>query len=220
MAPGASAAPGSIDPSFGISKGHSLVGSAPAVDPSTRFGAISALPNGATISAQWAGGRSILVKRLPDGRLDPGYGRSGSVMPPLLKRRDTGIVDIAIRGRWTIVLSSIELDKDTWLLVQRRNNGNGALDRSFGKKGTAKVRVSTWIPKYAGDGFTPVGPTLDARGRIYLAGSISWSNGPGLIVRLGPNGSLDRDYADHGAVVSNSGKCRSVDDLEATSIGV
>lgn len=163
-----------------------------------------------------AGG--YVVRYLPDGQLDSGFGREGIARffpdAPLFAR--TTALQQLPDGK-LLVLADL-----SGPLFLTRLDRDGQVDRSFGFEGTV-----TATPKAAGDrnseGFSPGGLAVEASGRIVVAGTLNGHNGgcyrptarpplptpgcfPGTSDRLGiarylPSGAADCSFGHRGVVL-------------------
>jgi uncharacterized delta-60 repeat protein len=148
--------------------------------------------NGGRVVTQWKGGNSassvaiqpdgkilvvaagIVLRYLPDGRLDPTFGDAGAL--------------VASAGH--IVLQSDGKILLAYLARLTRYLPDWRLDPSFGSAGTTTVN--------AGRNFRPGAPVLQPDGRIVLGGSSVAADGQRrfTVARCNPDGTLDSSFGD------------------------
>lgn len=150
-----------------------------------------------------AGGRTsdalVVLRALPDGTLDPGFGTGGmasiavggSVLAPTTAM---GLGSIALAPDGSIVVSSFALllDARTQVELVARLTPGGALDPSFGEGGV--VIGDTTVPEGAVANAVAVQPD----GRIVVAAR-------NHVDRLLPDGSLDPSFASGGRLATTLG---------------
>jgi uncharacterized delta-60 repeat protein len=151
--------------------------------------------------ADWSHGtpKGMLARFQPDGRLDPGFGDAGQAViggtapySPLAVQADGKIVAGGGGGE----------GGDAFALA--RYTSDGRLDTSFGSGGTV-------LPSFGPpDADSPSAAVIQDDGKIVAAGSHSPAiNGDPthdflVLVRLTPNGQLDKAFGAGGKVVSKS----------------
>jgi len=197
IAAGSAGPDGGLDPGFGAGgivaereplPSRSTVG-AVAVDGQGRVllagttdaGTTDYLPNG------------TLVRTLPDGRLDPGFGAG------------RGYVEIPIEG------SDVAVDDQERAVVLDRNGrwltrveAGGAIDPSFGEAGIVLPAAVLGLPRL---GFGSVA-ALPGGGTL-IAGSLVIAGIPRMaVVRLRADGSVDRSFGSDGVAVNGFGRGR------------
>jgi uncharacterized delta-60 repeat protein len=123
-------------------------------------------------------GRGVLVRYLPDGRLDSGFGDEGFVETPV----DGGVIVVQRDGK--VLLA------DARSIV--RCLPDGRLDPDFGRAGI----VTQVVTKKTGTG---TALALQRDGRILAAG---WTGGQGrlTVVRYNADGSLDTSFGEPDSV--------------------
>jgi len=160
---------GALNPGFGFA-GFRAIGyqSAP-VATVTRSGKIVLL--GAPEK-----GAQLVLRLLPDGAADPGFGRIGRLQIILPKRAAFAAVTADSRGRLLFAgriskrvskSKNNRLTRSTFFLA--RMNPEGNFDRSFGRHGSVRTGFGGPSSSFA----TQV--MLDAQGRIVVGGGISTS---------------------------------------------
>ncbi len=139
--------------------------------------------------------KSGLVRYLPDGSLDQSFGHEGMAVTAFGKRvsiegagversADGGYLVAATRNTGTT-------EEPAYTVVTYRYSPTGKLDTTYGAKGLAVLDLGT--PAIARS------TTTDKDGALLIAVSMAAGQGEtGGIVRVAPNGSLDRLYGDHG----------------------
>ena len=134
---------------------------------------------------------SLVLRLLPDGRLDPSFSGDGRAKPRARRFADSaGGVATDQRGR--ILLSA----SNDYTVARLRDDG--AVDSSFGHHGRAR-----FAPFAAGPFTGPAGIILDGQGRPIIAGTASYlpSKGPERryfgFVRTTMNGQIDPAFGRH-----------------------
>jgi uncharacterized delta-60 repeat protein len=158
---------GNLDPGFGFA-GFRAIGypSAPVatVAPSGKIVLLGAKENGG----------QLVIRLLPNGAADPGFGRTGRIRLVGPKHAALAAVAVDRRGRLLFAGRSSKrvskkkknpLSRSTFLLA--RMNPEGSIDRSFGHKGSVKTGFGGPSSSFA----TQV--MVDTRGRIVVGGGIS-----------------------------------------------
>lgn len=172
--------------------------------------AAATLPDGRILVAGQRGGAPFVLRLLPDGALDAGFGVGGFVTPSLLNARLLRINDLAVdaAGR-VLALGSVLAagDPPTAHPVVLRLLSDGALDRGFDGDG---VRV---LREVAGLG---AALAIDAAGRVVLV-----ANGADgyALAALDATGRLDPAFGDGGVSAIPIGAGAIATDLAARGDG-
>lgn len=162
----------------------------------------------------------FLARLLPDGRLDPAFGRRG-VSHPFPGIRQAFGVRLADDGRGRLVVVSsavasgtIDEESDTrdldWMIA--RVGRDGRPDREFGRRGVAMIDIG----REHRDDLDGVDGVRVVRGRITVTGSSGDSRL--AAVRLRGDGALDRGYGAGGRAFgprSREGYATAVDERGA-----
>jgi uncharacterized delta-60 repeat protein len=203
---------GSLDTTFG-GDGRVQVGFGP---PGSRYlqGKTLTLESDGAISVGgWAEGccppRFAVARLLPDGSLDPSFGRNGHVTVAF--HGDALMMDMASGPGGSLVGAGLDTNVGTGIV---RLTDEGALDAFFGRAG--RVTISFGGYSYA------EAVAVDDVGRVVVCGISSYPTRPARIAvaRLLPDGSLDPAFAGDGKLtigMSNGASCR---DLEVDGAGV
>jgi uncharacterized delta-60 repeat protein len=198
--------PGTLDPTFGR---HGMFFSAPTPTFSqSEITGIARLADGKLLvagkreSGEALSAVGVLTRRLPDGSIDPTFGKGGYVEgsnpdfsgvegpePSGLAEPVFGGIVVDSAGR---ILIGVSGGKCVTARVQRLLP-DGRVDKSFGGKCGAKVPL------------TIDHLTLDGSGNVLVGGLAELGTSPkGLpnptsrVVRLGPDGGLDTSYGEQG----------------------
>jgi uncharacterized delta-60 repeat protein len=141
----------------------------------------------------------VLTGFSPEGNLDPGFGFAGF---RAVGYKSAPVAAVAPSGK-IVLLGAKEKDKQ----LITRLLPNGASDPGFGRTG----RVQLIVPKHAA--LAAVG--VDGRGRLLLAGRVSRRvskkkknpllRSTFLLVRMNPEGSVDRSFGHKGSVRTGFG---------------
>ena len=204
-APGALAAAGDLDSSFG-SSGFTRLGAGSALN------AVAAEPDGSSIAAGSAGASTLIVKLTPSGHLDSSFGSGGaaSVGAGVLRA-------VAIQPDGKIVVagddcSSPSISCATGGIVVARVNANGARDSSFGSGGVIHTLPS-------GRAF---GVAAGPDGTIAVAGDVRGAVDGfrrGALLRLTSSGGADSSFGSGGAQVLDLGQDTAAKSVAAQADG-
>src|SRR5690606_17419928 len=129
-----------------------------------------------TGTGRWGGSISSLARYLPDGTLDDTFGAGGLVSSPVH-------VGIALQGDKIVTVGADGL---------ARHLADGTLDTSFGQSGISR-------PPYKPAVDRALALALMPDGSIVLGGAAGII-GPGALVRLQPDGSIDSSFGVGGRV--------------------
>ena len=132
--------------------------------------------------------------------LDTAFGQGGSVCVDFFGQDDlVGGVAVQPDGKIVVAATAEQSDGNTTVIAVARLNPDGSLDASFGNGGKASAQAG------AGAGARAV--TIDAQGRIVVAGSAATAGGAGdfAVVRFLPDGSLDNTFAGDGSATVDLG---------------
>jgi uncharacterized delta-60 repeat protein len=145
-------------------------------------------PNGKIVVAGTdSGERFAVVRYLPDGTLDPGFGIDGIVRTDLTTGDDIGF-DVVIQpdGRIVVAGTAQMSSAGSRFAVVRYRRGGG-LDRGFGEGGASLGERGTIVRSVA----------LRSDGGIVVTGYDEWGL---LLARVRPNGRLDGSFGRGGIV--------------------
>ncbi len=210
-APASALDPGSLDPSFGAG-GTVATPIGDGGPESTAATTVAVAPDGRIVVGGWAraGGRDAfaLARYLPDGRLDPEFGNSGTVVAQLgvWTQRGEG-------GYLASKVSALVLEADGGVVAV------GSASRSDAYSGVGVLRLDPagremWrvvhqlgVPQSKGSEARAVVRQPD--GRLVITGAATsepdqWTPGYGynhVVARLLGDGSLDRSFAGTGFVL-------------------
>lgn len=179
-------ADGSFDPSFGAGGFVEMPWSDVVVGPDGRI-----------IVAGYGRSSVPVARLLPDGEVDPGFGQAGEVKVHLGTDREVEAHGIAIAPDGRIVISGKfeERSRPAWRSRNRpamaRLRSDGSLDPSFGGDGTIEPEIREPPPAFGPVAFAPDGSIVAI---VYAGQGARWSR----LVRIEPDGSLDRSFGDHG----------------------
>jgi len=161
---------GTLDPAFGHGGGTV----AESVPGSAEFGdSLALMPDGRIVVGAYAGAEphngnapstAVVVRLLPNGRLDPGFGRGGYVVLSGVGGFAPSPVPFDERSSITPVRVKVLLTGDGRILVLGsslvRLDSHGSLDPTLGSSGTARLP----------SGFTAAGMALAPDGSIAVVG--------------------------------------------------
>jgi uncharacterized delta-60 repeat protein len=178
---------GEIDPSFGAGLGYVLAGPA-----SSELGAMVMDRNGNVILGGSSAGAPIVIRLLPDGSPDPGFGAGGAVHAAAfgVSGRVTGLL---VRPTGTLTLTAASgLAAFTAVRLQV----NGAPDATFGGTGVVTVPLGPGSGPGIGAAAVRSGPGDST----LIAGTDVGPNGAprGAVIRLRPEGTLDTRFGNRG----------------------
>lgn len=181
---------GAPDASFG-SNGRVTIPTGGRCDP---LESVVVLPDGKLLAGGYSGGSMLLVRTLPDGRLDPAYGVGGIV------RAHVGGGGNEIQR---LILASdgavLAFGSDGADFVIARFRTDGTLDPSFGVAGAFFV-------DFGGTADYAYAAAVDPQGRVVVAGANVHDM---LVARLGAVArflQLDAPVVDEGNVITLSGQ--------------
>lgn len=183
---------GSVDGSFAGGKAIQLD-----VSKEDRAYAVALQPDGKIVVAGVALGNFLVLRFLPDGDLDSGFGDGGGVLTDFGRTEDRAF-GIAIQSDGKIVAAgrtSVTPGPRNFALA--RYNPGGDLDGSFGNGGL--VRTDFGGDDRADD------VAVGADGKIVVAGSQLSPSSAFAVARYNANGSLDPVFDGDGKVLKDFG---------------
>ena len=193
----ASAAPGSLDSTFGAGG-----------KTTTSFGTGSAdiyalvlQPDGKMVAAGWDGSQSAfaLVRYNANGSLDPTFGTSGTASTPIgIDTSGASALVLQSDGKLVAAGNAWKDSVDADFAVVRYNT-NGSLDATFGAGG----KVTTSIGSDEDDAYALA---LQPDGKLVAAGvTLNGFRWDFALVRYNANGSLDTTFGTGGTVITSIG---------------
>jgi len=195
---------GSLDPSFGkggiVATDHGLFAD---------FGALALQPDGRIIVAGKIKFDFALARYTPDGKLDPGFGSSGTVTTDIGGIDYVNAVALQPDGR-IIAVGQITVfsSPPIYDFALARYTPDGKLDPSFGRGGIVRTDVGGIDNARA--------VALQPDGRIVVVGSTGPSGGEDYAVaRYAPDGNLDPSFGRGGIVRTDVG---GIDDARAVAL--
>ncbi|HET6547791.1 MAG TPA: Calx-beta domain-containing protein, partial [Solirubrobacter sp.] len=181
---------GTLDPSFG---GDGIV----TTDLGTGNDGITDLalqPDGKIVAVGATQEAAALARYLPDGTLDPSFGAAGIAIGALNTNLVTGI---AIAPGGTILVAGTRGGPNGLDPFVAGYTPDGRPDAGFGQSGVAQVDLSGGLD--FGEDLA-----LDAHGNIVVVGSAASSTVSDMaLVRLTPDGILDRSFAGRGFLTAD-----------------
>jgi uncharacterized delta-60 repeat protein len=126
-----------------------------------------------------------LVRYLPSGEVDRGFGRRGQLLTPV-GSEGAAVFGIALQPSGRMLVAGYGRDlAQNWTAVVVAYRPNGAIDRSFGRRGMFRI--------FAGNGAAVAfsGIQVLPSGKVLLAGD---RNGKLMLVRLLPSGTPDKSF--------------------------
>jgi uncharacterized delta-60 repeat protein len=159
---------GSLNPGFGFA-GFRAIGY-----PSAPVAAVAPSGKIVLLGAKDKSGKQLLIRLLPNGAADPGFGRTGRIQ--LIPPTHGAVAAVAVDGRGRLLLAGRvskrvskkkknPLLRSSFLVV--RMDPEGSIDRSFGHKGSVRTGFGGPSSSFA----TQV--MFDAKGRIVVGGGVS-----------------------------------------------
>ncbi|HTU16134.1 MAG TPA: hypothetical protein VMF31_13160 [Solirubrobacterales bacterium] len=199
-------ADGAVDETFGGGSG-SVDALVPRIEvPHLRAAIIQ--PDGKTLLGGYGSSRngadhifSFLMRLNRGGEIDRSFGTGGTIRSSGLSAgfRGKSIHDLALDSRGRIVAAGREGRGVATITRFRRD---GSVDPSFGTKGSTRLKAGVGVPMTAMSSIL-----IRKDGKIVAGGTLG---GQPAVVRLHPNGRLDRSFGDHGRAVGPrivSGDC-------------
>jgi len=195
-APAASAAPGDLDPSFGSGGMVKLLES----KEESYAEAIAVQPDGKVVAAGYEKGSTVVVRLLPDGTPDPGFG-SGGKATTVLPGGENGASAVTLQpdGKILVAGSGKEFGGVNFDFFFARYNSDGSPDKTFGGDGVELVPVGTEDDQARAVTVGP-GGRIAATGTADLPG---FNNGLGVVV-LEANGTPDASFGGDGSLVEET----------------
>ncbi|HWE34482.1 MAG TPA: hypothetical protein VG410_13405, partial [Solirubrobacteraceae bacterium] len=192
VASSALATPGALDPSFGrrgmVAEpyGEWVAAVAAAVQPDGKIVTVG--------EAELSDKRYALIstRMLRNGRLDPSYGSGGWVVLSFGGVGGGNAITILPNGEILLAGAARTAKKAPLGFAVVKLEPDGQLDKSFGNGGAAIVPIGT------GAIVNAIGVRPD--GKIVLGGTAELSYPRFAVVRLNPDGTLDRSFGDGGVV--------------------
>lgn len=172
--------------------------------------AVVAQPDGRLLLGGWSGrgaDRNFLVARLlPDGSLDPDFGRGGMVEHPVSNDADL-VNDIALQpdGR-ILAVGGARMDNGSDQIAVLRLMPDGQLDQAFGKRGVRLLALDVAAAANPCRGLCGGASSVAVMsdGRILLGAETAPVDGTSVwrswVVRLQADGSLDSQFGMDGKV--------------------
>ena len=182
---------GELDPSFGA--GGKVTTDFGGFEESVRGLAVQR--DGKIVAAGWSGSGGTTLVALArynrDGSLDTEFDLNGKVKTPA-----GGAWSVAVQPDGKIVLAGWAGAPEGFAVM--RYKANGSIDRSFGKRGIAKNRVSDHADDVA----------VQPGGKIVAVGTYCCRarRSSFAVVRYRRDGSLDKSFGSHGIVTTAIGK--------------
>ncbi|HET7591341.1 MAG TPA: delta-60 repeat domain-containing protein [Solirubrobacterales bacterium] len=195
-APAASAAPGELDPGFGSG------GMVKLLDGSEGEGwaeGIAVQPDGKIVLAGYEKGNAVVLRLLPNGQPDAGFGSGGKATLDFPGGRSEARA-VALQPNGEIVIAGeAEVAGNVDFLIARYNP-DGSPDASFGGgDGIETVPVGSEEDEAQDVAIGPDG-RIAATGTVDLPGG---ENGLGVVV-LGPDGTPDASFGGDGSLVKQT----------------
>jgi len=182
------AAPGDVDTGFGVGGSITVP-----LGGSADVGGLVRRDDGSFIVGASVDTSFVTVAITQGGDLLDTYGSGGISSIPIPGAADATVTDVALQPNGRVVLAGYDSAKLGSRFVIARFRAGGAPDDSFSGDGV----LTTAFPQGDAYGY---GVTVQHDGRIVVVGEVdalpNVSN-PGII-RLDPDGSLDRSFGDHG----------------------
>jgi uncharacterized delta-60 repeat protein len=142
-----------------------------------------------------------VVRYLPNGALDSGFGRQGKVFTDLRRQNGEGAAAAVLQADGKIVTGGYAFGgtgNDPFVLV--RYNSNGKVDSTFGRNGIMTINFGRVLQSTGGLAVQP-------DGKIVAVGSSSGESSADdfLISRILPTGQLDSSFGTGGKVTTSFG---------------
>ncbi|MBI3784797.1 MAG: DUF4215 domain-containing protein [Deltaproteobacteria bacterium] len=182
----AHATPGNLDPTFGTAG----VVTTPVGNTSASAWGLAVDPGGNLLVAGNIDGNFSVVRYLPNGAVDSGFGASG-VAVATIGSGSALAEDVVVTAGGTIVAGGYATVASSHALALAGFLSNGSPDTSFGSGGTV---LTDPYPSSDDEGQALL---LDAQGRL-LFGGYTYSSGNSLLARYSSSGSLDTSFGSSG----------------------
>ena len=158
--------------------------------------ALTLKSDGKIVAAGFSSAQFAVVRYLPNGTPDPGFGIGGAVVTPVGNADFFTAVAVQSDGRIVAGGYSERSDGGGYEFALVRYLADGSLDGSFGNGG----KVTTYFGPQ-GSGLTDM--ALQGDGKILAAGGTSNPTLDFTLVRYRPDGSLDADFGSGGRVTTD-----------------
>ncbi|MEW6472313.1 MAG: delta-60 repeat domain-containing protein [Actinomycetota bacterium] len=208
---------GALDPTF--AGDGTLTTDLPGVD--ARAFALAVQPDGKLVAAGYSyeGGDSIqfaLARYLPDGVLDPDFGRGGIVITDFAGGTDQARA-LVVQPDGKLVAAGFALEKGSFQFALARYQPDGRLDTGFGGDGTVTTDFSGGDDQAFGIGLQPDGRLVAAGGALVgrkpLSGLPATAltppdeapHGEFAVARYLPDGTLDTSFDGDGRQTTRFG---------------
>lgn len=195
FAPTASAAPGDLDPSFGSGGMVKLLES----NEESWAEGIAIQSDGKIVIAGQEKGNAVVLRLLPNGQPDPGFGSGGKVTLNF-PGGHSEVRAVAVQPDGKIVAAGVAEAPGNGDFLIVRYNADGSPDMSFG--GGDGIETVSLGNEYDQAEAVAVGPD----GRIAASGTVDLpggGNGLGVVV-LEPNGTPDAGFGGGGSLVKET----------------
>ncbi len=173
------------------------------VDASNDFiSSVAVQPNGRIVAGgvrfnAQADGRAIVMRYLPNGDLDAGFGTNGIRTIDFSGTTDSFIKGLVLQSDGRIVACGERYTGTAWESFVLRLNSDGTTDGGFGI-------VELDITTNGDDNATDI--TMQSDGRVVVCGTAQSITGGGMfIARLNANGSFDSSFGNGGKLVLDVG---------------
>ena len=214
------AAPGTPDRTFGEKPGRTILDGPLRQEDANPFDVVT-FDDGSTVwrdGYDGYGDRARLIRYTADGTPAPDFGTDGTSLFPVLREREAWFWGMKRQGDALLVLS---YNDDGLFYLERWDAHTGQRDDGFGTGGTFRFDFTKPLETTERRNPAPMMLDVDESGRIYLAASDGYFNSARGIIRLTPDGVLDKSWADKGTLVMFKGPCdRSPQGFEVLPSGL
>jgi uncharacterized delta-60 repeat protein len=182
---------GNLDPSFGVGGIATVPIGSEAIANSVAIAGEKILLAGTALVGHQA---AAVVRLRTDGSPDPTFGDQGVVTMP----ETSGVWGMVDKPDGDLALVGQALLAGRMVFMAAQLRANGTPDRSFGEDGVAAIPIGT--------GADALAVALEPDGKLVLAGDARVGGAKAVaVVRLLPNGSLDRTFGSAGSITFSRG---------------
>jgi uncharacterized delta-60 repeat protein len=200
---------GDLDPSFGANG----ITAFPFAAASTTDGAaaIALAPDGQIVTAGTSGGHEAVARLTADGKLDPSFGGTGSVVVAFAGAGPDSAAAVAVQSDGRVIAVGQALTAAGQAMTAFRLNADGTSDPSFGTGGKLTLGPTDLLGPSAPAGATSAATAvqLTSDGHVVVAGLVTFpdAQSPGqslaefAVVRLKSDGTFDPTFGTGGKVL-------------------
>jgi len=164
---------------------------------------VAVAPNGDIVVGGTSGGQAVILRFLPNGKLDPSFANAGILGSSVAGGTQIAMTGLVVQADGSVVAAGDGADfSGVTTVFVLRAAASGALDSSFGSDGQAGVAALDPVSP-AGGLDRNIGFSLQSDGKILV--SSRTAGGHFGTVRLNTDGSADTTFGSGGLATTNFG---------------